>query len=104
MLFRDRDDLVERGLLPDRTAADIGGLLDADHRLWRLVARARVQRSAKGLRRELAVGALQLRDLEAADRGMRAALPRGGIGALLGGGFLARAGKDPRFGGLCQPA
>ena len=31
-------DLIERGLLPDRAAADIGGLLDADEGLRRLVA------------------------------------------------------------------
>ena len=34
----DFHDLIERGLLPDRAAADIGGLLDADHGLRRLVA------------------------------------------------------------------
>ena len=35
---RDLHDLVEIGLLPDRAAADIGGLLDADHGLRRLIA------------------------------------------------------------------
>jgi len=51
----DLCDLVERGLLPDRAAADIGGLFDADHGLRRLVARARMQRRAKGFRRKLPV-------------------------------------------------
>ena len=53
----DFDDFVEIGLLPDGAAADIGGLLGADQRLRRLIARARVKRGAKGVGRELAVGA-----------------------------------------------
>src|SRR5438874_1498811 len=80
----------ERGLLPDRTTADIGGLLDADDRLRRLVAGARVERLAKRFRRELAIGALQLGDLEAADRGMRAALPRDDMRALVREDLIAR--------------
>src|SRR4051812_32518786 len=81
--LRDLHDLIQRGFFPDRAAADIGGLLDADHRLRRLVAGARMQRSAKGLRRELAIGSLQLRDLEAADRGMRPAFARDDVCALV---------------------
>ena len=64
---------IEIGLLPDRAAADIGGLLDADQGLRRLVARARMKRPAKRVGRELSVGAGQRRDLESAERGMRAA-------------------------------
>ena len=57
--LRDLHDLVEIGLLPDRAAADIGGLLDADHGLRRLIARARVKRLAKGIGRKLPIGAGQ---------------------------------------------
>ena len=69
----DFHDFIERGFLPDRAAADIGGLLDTDDRLRRLVAAARVKRLAKRVGRELSIGAGQRRDLESAQRGMRAA-------------------------------
>src|SRR6266702_6647366 len=104
MLSRDRDDLVERGLLPDRATADIGGLLDADDRLRRLVAGARVERLAKRFRRELAVGALQLGDLEAADRGMRAALTRDDMRALVREDLIARTAMHQRRGDIAHRA
>ncbi|GCC47979.1 hypothetical protein chiPu_0031960, partial [Chiloscyllium punctatum] len=72
----DANDLIQRGLLPDRAAADIGGLLDADQHLRRLVTGTRMQRGPEGVRRELAIVARKLGDLEAAERGMRAALAR----------------------------
>ena len=40
-------------------AADIGGLLDADQNLWRLIARARVKRPPKRVGRELPIGTRQ---------------------------------------------
>ena len=83
------DDFIERGLLPDRAAADIGGLLDADDGLRRLVARARVQRGAKCFRRELPVVARQRRDLEAAERGMRAAFAGDDMRAVMRQDFVA---------------
>ena len=79
----DLHDLVERGFLPDGAAADIGGLLDADHGLRRLVAAARVERRAKGFGRKLSVGAGQRRDLEAAKRGMRAAFAGDDVRGLM---------------------
>ena len=75
--------LIERGLLPDRTAADIGGLFDADHRLRWLVARARMNRRTKGVRRKLSVGAGQRRDLEAAEGGMGAAFAGDDVRGLM---------------------
>src|SRR5437763_16969060 len=44
-------DLVESGFLPDRAAADVGGLLDADYRLGRLISTARVKRPAESVGR-----------------------------------------------------
>ena len=87
--FGDLHDLIERGLLPDRAAADIGGLFDADHGLRRLVAAARVKRPAKRVRRKLAVGAGQRRDLEAAERGMGAAFAGDDMRGLMREDFVA---------------
>ena len=100
----DCDDLVENRLLPDRAAADIGGLLDADDGLRRLVARARMQRLAKGLRRELAIGALELGDLEAADRGMRAAFARDDMRGLMCQDLVAGAAMHQRRGDVAHRA
>ena len=87
--FCDFHDLVESGFLPDRAAADIGGLLDADHGLRRLVAAARVKRCAKGVGRELSVGARQRRDLESAERGMGAAFAGDDMRGLMRQNFVA---------------
>jgi hypothetical protein len=92
----DLHDLVQRGLLPDRATADIGGLFDADHGLRRLVARARVQRLAQRVGRELPVGAGERHDLEAAERGMRAALARDDMRGLMRQDFLARPAMHQR--------
>ena len=89
ILLGDRGHVVQRLLLPDRAAADIGGLLDADQGLRRLVARARMQGGAKRLRRELAVIARQLRDLETAERRMRAAFARDDMRADMGEKLIA---------------
>ena len=69
----DFHDLIEIGLFPYGAAADIGGLLDADHRLRRLIAGARVKCCAECVGRELPVGARQRHDLESAKRGVGAA-------------------------------
>ena len=69
----NRRDFIERRLLPDRAAADIGGLLDADDGLRWLITRARMQRRTKCFRRELPVIARQRRNLESAERRMRTA-------------------------------
>ena len=86
----DRRHFIQRRLLPDRAAADIGGLLDADDGLRRLITRARVQRRAKRFRRELPVVARQRRDLESAKRGMRTAFAGNDVRALMGQDFIAR--------------
>ena len=79
----DLHDLIERSFLPDRAAADIGGLLGADHRLRRLVTGARMQRPAEGVGCELTVCAGKRRDLEAAERCMCAAFTRDDMRALM---------------------
>src|SRR4051794_124301 len=79
----DADDFIERCLLPDRAAADIGGLFDADDDLRRLVARPRMKRRTKSFRRELPVCTRQRRDLEAAKGCMRAAFAGDDVGALM---------------------
>ncbi len=92
----DLCDLIERGLVPDRAAADIGRLFDADHGLRRLVARARMQRGAKGFRRKLPVGALQRRDLKSAERGMRAAFARDDMRGLMRQNLVAGTAPGQR--------
>ncbi len=72
----DLRDLVEIGFAPDRATADIGGLLDADHGLRRLIAGARVKRGPKSLGREFSIGSRQRGDLESAKRRVGAALAR----------------------------
>jgi len=54
----DFHDVIEIRFVPDRAAADIGGLFDADDGLRRLVTRARVKRCAKSIGRKFSVGAL----------------------------------------------
>src|SRR5437773_10118482 len=90
MRLGDRHNFIERRLLPDRAAADIGGLLDADDGLRRLVARARMKCGPKRLRRKLPVLALQRRDLESAERGMRAALAGNDMRGLMRQNLVAR--------------
>ena len=92
----DRHHFIERRLLPDRAAADIGGLLDADDGLRRLVTRARVQRCAKRFGGELPVVARQRRDLESAERRMRAAFAGNDMRAGMGQDFIARPAMDER--------
>ncbi len=87
--FCDVHDRIEIGFLPDRAAADIGGLLGADHRLRRLVAGARVKRFAKRLGRKLSVGARQRRDLESAERCVRAAFAGDDVRGLVRQNFVA---------------
>ncbi len=90
------DHFIQRRFLPDRAAADIGGLLDADDGLRRLVARARMQRGAKCFRRELPVVARQRRDLESAERCMRAAFAGDDMRADMGQNFIARPAMGQR--------
>src|SRR5438270_4742868 len=79
----DLHDLIESGFLPDGAAADIGGLFDTDQCMRRLIAAARMQRLAEGVRRKLPVVARQRRDLKSAQRGMGAALTSDDMGALM---------------------
>src|SRR5579872_6784791 len=79
----DVDNLVEIALFPDRPAADIGSLLHTHQRLRLLIARARVKRGTKGVRRELTITSLQRGDLESAERRMGAALARDEVGGCM---------------------
>ena len=92
----DLDDFIQRRLLPDRAAADVGGLLDADDGLRRLVARARVKGCAECFGRELPVVARQRRDLESAKRRMRAAFAGDDVRADMGQNFIARPAMGER--------
>ena len=92
----DRDHFIERRLLPDGAAADIGGLLDADDGLRRLVTRARMQRCTKCFGGELPVVARQRRDLESAERRMRAAFAGNDMRADMGQNFIARPAMGER--------
>src|SRR5439155_23713706 len=85
---------VESGLLPDGAAADIGGLFDADDRLRRLVAAARVKRGAKCIGRKLSVGAWQRHDLETAQRSVRAAFAGDDVRGLMRQDLVARPAMD----------
>src|ERR1700722_13825244 len=87
--FCDSHDLVEIGFAPDRAATDIGGLLDADHGLWRLIAGARVKRGPKSIGREFSIGTRQRRDLESAKRSVRAALARNNMCRSVRQDFIA---------------
>src|SRR5580698_10382638 len=100
--FRDFDDLIEIGFLPDRAAADIGGLLDADQNLRWLVTRSRVKRFSKSVGRELSVDARQRCDLETAKRGMRAAFAGQDMRALLRQDFVARPAIRQRRGDVAH--
>src|SRR2546423_13441336 len=89
MRLGDRNDFIERGFLPDGAATDIGGLLDADDGLRRLVARARMKGGAGWFGGEPPVIARQRRGLGSAERGMRAGFARNDIRAGLGQKFVA---------------
>ena len=98
-------DLVERGLLPDRAAADIGGLLDADDGLRRLVARARMQRCLRNVSGVNCPSApWQRRDLEAAERGMRAAFAGDDVRGLVREDLVAGPAMHQRRGDVAHRA
>src|SRR3954465_2947106 len=81
---------IKRSFLPDGAAADIGGLLDADDSLRRLVTRARMKGGAECFGREWPVVARQRRALESAKGCMRAAFARNDMRAGMGENFIAR--------------
>src|SRR5436189_3931759 len=85
---------VESGLLPDGAAADIGGLLDTDHRLRRLVTAARMECGAKSVGRKLSVGPRQRHDLETAQRSVRAAFAGDDMRGLMRQDLVARPAMD----------
>jgi hypothetical protein len=85
----DADDLIKNRLLPYGAAADIGGLLDAHHRLRRLIAGARVKGGPQGIRRESPVGARQCGDLEPPERRVGAALSRDDVRGRVREDFIA---------------
>ena len=87
--LRQFGDTIQDVLLPDRAAADVGGLLDADEGLRWLITCRWMQRRAKRLERELSVVAGQLRDLETAKRRMRAAFARDDVRRRLREDFIA---------------
>src|SRR5260370_24206277 len=79
----DLHDLVEISLVTDRAAADIGGLLDADHRLRWLVAVARVKCRTKSPGGEFSVSARECGDLETAECCMRPAFAGDDVRGLM---------------------
>ena len=95
---------VESALLPDGAAADIGGLLDADHRLRRLVTAARVQCGAKSIGRKLSVGARQRHDLETAQRSVRAAFASDDMRGLMRQDLVAGPAMDQCRGDIAHGA
>ena len=98
----NRGDGVEIGFLPDRAAADIRRLLDADHALRSRVARRGLDRRAECLRRENSVFTRQRRDLETAERRMRAAFARVHMGGRMREDFIAGAAVHQRRGDVAH--
>ncbi len=95
---------VEIGLLPDAAATDIGGLLDANDRLRRLVTAAGVKRGAKGVGRKLPVGTRQRRDLETPERGVCAAFASDDVRGLVRQDLVAGPGMNQCRGDIAHGA
>ena len=102
--FGDLHDRIEIGFLPDRAAADIGRLFDADDGLRRLVARARMKRCSKGIGRELPARARQRRNLESAERGMGAAFAGEDVRGLMRQDLVAGAAMHQGRGDVAHGA
>ncbi len=102
--FDDARDFVERGLRPDRAAADIGGLLDADQLLrWRVAADDAKCR-AQAVDGELAVVALQGCDLEAAESCVDAAFAGQDMRGLVRENFVRRPAMAEDAGDIAHGA